>query len=218
VRPPILRDFPESFEAERLLIRCPLPGDGAEVYAAVSESLDELRPWMPWARERLTADVEEENMRQARAAFLERRDLMLLLFLKGTGTLVGGSGLHRIDWSVPRFEIGYWCRTRFAGQGYITEAVRGITVFALDHLGARRVEIRCDSLNRRSARRRALRLPPRRRAQERRARRGRGAEEYARLLHDSGGTRNPVETIPRGVVSTELMYSVLYLCRVYLSA
>jgi RimJ/RimL family protein N-acetyltransferase len=147
-----LTDFPESFETERLLIRCPLPGDGAEVYAAVSESLDELRPWMPWARERLTADVEEENMRQARAAFLERRDLMLLLFLKGTGTLVGGSGLHRIDWAVPKFEIGYWSRTRFAGQGYITEAVRGITVFALDHLGARRVEIRCDSLNHRSAR------------------------------------------------------------------
>jgi RimJ/RimL family protein N-acetyltransferase len=161
VRPPILRDFPESFETERLLIRCPMPGDGAEVYAAVSESLDELRPWMPWARERLTADVEEENMRRARAAFLERRDLTLLLFLRGTGTLVGGSGLHRIDWSVPRFEIGYWCRTRFAGQGYITEAVRGITGFALDHLGAKRVEIRCDSLNRRSARvaeRRGFRL------------------------------------------------------------
>jgi RimJ/RimL family protein N-acetyltransferase len=152
VRPPILRDFPESFETEKLLIRFPMPGDGAEVYAAVSESLDELRPWMPWARERLTADVEEEYMRRARAAFLERRDLTLLLLLKGTGTIVGGSGLHRIDWSVPRFEIGYWCRTRFAGQGYITEAVRGITGFALDHLGARRVEIRCDSLNRRTAR------------------------------------------------------------------
>jgi RimJ/RimL family protein N-acetyltransferase len=52
----------------------------------------------------------------------------------------------------PRFEIGYWCRTRYAGQGYITEAVRGITGFALDHLDARRVEIRCDSLNRRSER------------------------------------------------------------------
>ena len=77
---------------------------------------------------------------------------MLLLFLKGTGTLVGGSGLHRIDWAVPKFEIGYWSRTRFAGQGYITEAVRGITVFALDHLGASRIEIRCDSLNRGSAR------------------------------------------------------------------
>ena len=53
---------------------------------------------------------------------------------------------------MPKFEIGYWLRTRFAGQGYMTEAVGGITAFAFDRLGARRVEIRCDSLNRRSAR------------------------------------------------------------------
>ena len=152
VRPPILRDFPDAFETERLRIRSPLPGDGPEVYAAVAESLEELKPWMPWAHQELTLEVEEENMRRARAAFLERSDLMLLLFLKGTGTLVGGSGLHRIDWEVPKFEIGYWVRTRFAGRGYITEAVGGITAFAFDRLGARRVEIRCDTLNRRSAR------------------------------------------------------------------
>jgi len=51
---------------------------------------------------------------------------------------------------VPKFEIGYWCRTRFAGQGYITEAVRGISDFAFDVLDANRLEIRCDSLNHRS--------------------------------------------------------------------
>ena len=39
-RPPILRDFPESFETERLLVRSPLPGDGPEMHAAVDESLD----------------------------------------------------------------------------------------------------------------------------------------------------------------------------------
>lgn len=77
---------------------------------------------------------------------------MLLLLLKGTGTLVGSSGLHRIDWEVPKFEIGYWCRTSFTGQGYATEAVRGISAFALETLGARRVEIRCDSRNLPSAR------------------------------------------------------------------
>jgi RimJ/RimL family protein N-acetyltransferase len=151
VRPPILRDFPDGFETERLLIRSPMPGDGAQVYSAVTESLGELKPWLPWAREELTVDVEEEIMRRARAAFLERSDLMLLLFLKDSNTLVGGSGLHRIDWSVPRFEIGYWCRTSLVGHGYVTEAVRGITGFAFDTLGARRVEIRCDSLNHRSA-------------------------------------------------------------------
>ncbi|HEX2739276.1 MAG TPA: GNAT family N-acetyltransferase, partial [Rubrobacter sp.] len=87
-----------------------------------------------------------------RVAFLERSELRLHLYLKGTETLVGSSGLHRIDWEVPKFEIGYWCRTLFTGRGYTTEAVRGITAFAFDALGARRVEIRCDSRNLPSAR------------------------------------------------------------------
>src|SRR5215210_2207689 len=152
MRSPILKDFPESFETERLLIRSPLPGDGPEMHAAVNESLGELLPWMDWPKQHKTIEDSEERMRRGRVRFLERMDLLLLLFLKGTSTLVGGGGLHRMDWSVPRFEIGYWCRARFAGNGYVTEAVRGITAFAFGHLGARRVEIRCDSLNRKSAR------------------------------------------------------------------
>ncbi len=152
MKPPILRDFPESFETERLLIRSPLPGDGQEEFAAVTESFAELTPWMPWPKEHRSVEDSEASVRRARARFLERADLRLLLFLKGTQTLVGGSGLHRIDWTVPKFEIGYWCRTRFTGRGYVTEAVRGISDFAFDVLGARRVEIRCDSRNLPSAR------------------------------------------------------------------
>ncbi len=148
---PILRDFPDSFETERLLIRSPLPGDGPELNAAITESLDELRPWMDWVQRKPSPEESEENVRRARVRFLERSDLRLHLFLKGASTLVGSSGLHRIDWSVPKFEIGYWCRTRFTGQGYITEAVRGISAFAFDTLRASRVEIRCDSRNHRSA-------------------------------------------------------------------
>lgn len=150
--PAILRDFPERFETERLLIRTPMPGDGPELHAAVKESFDELDPWMPWPREHRTVDDSEASARGARVRFLERKELRMHLFLKGTDTLVGSSGLHRIDWEVPKFEIGYWCRTRFAGQGFTAEAVRGIAAFAFDVLGARRVEIRCDPLNRPSAR------------------------------------------------------------------
>lgn len=152
MRPPILRDFPESFETGRLLIRSPLPGDGPGMHAAVNESLAELTPWMPWPKEHRTVEDSEASVRRARARFVGREDLMLLLFLKGTGTLVGSSGLHRIDWEVPKFEIGYWCRTGFTGRGYVTEAVSGISAFAFDALGARRVEIRCDSRNGPSAR------------------------------------------------------------------
>jgi hypothetical protein len=41
---PILRDIPEQLESERLVIRCPRPGDGSAIHEAIAESLDELRP------------------------------------------------------------------------------------------------------------------------------------------------------------------------------
>ncbi len=147
MKDPILLDFPDTFDTERLTVRSPMPGDGEELQAAVAESIDDLRPWLPWAKEIPTVEEEEIAVRKGHARFLTREDLWLLLFLKGTHTLVGGSGLHRIDWNVPCFEIGYFARSRFAGQGYITEAVRGITRFAFKTLGARRVEIRCDARN-----------------------------------------------------------------------
>lgn len=147
---PILFDFPDQFETERLLIRAPRPGDGQALYDAVSESLEHLRPWMPWAHQPLTIEGEEETVRRMHQRFLAREDLPLFLILKGTDIIAGGSGLHRFDWTVPRFEIGYWIRKRFEGQGYVTEAVAGITRFAFDTLKAERVEIRMDERNVRS--------------------------------------------------------------------
>lgn len=149
--PPILREIPEAFESERLTIRAPRPGDGAAVHAAIIESLDELRPWMPWAHEERSVEVAEAWVREGRASFDTRRDLPLLLFLREGGSFVGGSGLHRLHWEVPAFEIGYWIRTSLAGRGYATEAARRIGEFAFDELGAERVEIWCDAMNRRSA-------------------------------------------------------------------
>ncbi len=147
---PILRDFPEEFDTERLTIRAPRFGDGAPVHAAIIESLDSLKPWLPWVPSVPTVEEEEASLREWRAKFLARRDLLLLLFLKGTDTVVGSSGLHPHDWDVPSFEIGYWVRNRFERQGYITEAVIGITRFGFDVLGARRIEIRVDDRNVRS--------------------------------------------------------------------
>ncbi len=148
---PILLDIPDSFESERLIIRAPRPGDGPVINAAVIESLDELRPWMPWAVERPSLAETEEFARRAAADWLTRESLTLSLWRKDTGAYVGNSGMHRIDWEVPSVEIGYWVRTSLAGQGYVTEAVNAITAFAFDTLGAHRVEIHCDERNTRSA-------------------------------------------------------------------
>jgi len=148
---PILLDIPDFFESERLVLRAPRPGDGDALNAAVIESLAELRPWMPWAMTAPTLADSEEYVRRSAVKYAAREDLPLLLWQRATDVLVGGSGMHRIDWEVPAVEIGYWVRTSQVGQGYITEAVNAITHFAFDVIGAHRVEIHCDERNGRSA-------------------------------------------------------------------
>jgi ribosomal-protein-serine acetyltransferase len=152
VEKPILLDFPDSFETERLLIRAPRAGDGQAMNAALAESIDNLKHWLPmaWTQNIQTVDETEEMVRRWAAAWMLREDLRLSLFRKTDGLYVGGSGLHRIDWNVMRFEIGYWVRSSLEGQGYIREAVAGVTAYAFDVIGAERIEIRCDRLNERS--------------------------------------------------------------------
>lgn len=152
---PILCDFPDQFTTERLLLRSPRPGDGAVLYAAVRETLEDLRAWpasLPWALAEPAPARSESFCRQGHAAFLARTDLPLLIFRRDSDILVGSTGLHRFDWSVPKFEIGFWGRRGQRGQGLITEAVRGLVEFARRELGAQRLECFCDEANQPSRR------------------------------------------------------------------
>ena len=125
---------PDFFETEHLLLRAPQPGDGKAVNDAIRESIDELRPWMHWARTAQSVAETETWVREAALRFRNHEDLPMLIFRKSDGLYVGGSGLHNIDWEVPCFETGYWIRTSLRGQGLITEAVHGITIFAFGEL------------------------------------------------------------------------------------
>jgi RimJ/RimL family protein N-acetyltransferase len=148
----ILLDVPVSFESERLIIRAPRPGEGAALHEAIVETLDDLKPWCPWANEPQTVESAEAYARRASAEFTARRDLAYRFWLKDGGAFVGGGGLHPRDWAVPRFAIGYWCRKRFQGQGYVTEGVRALARVGFESLRAQRIEITCDSRNERSRR------------------------------------------------------------------
>lgn len=142
--------IPFRFESERLILRAPVPEDAPALNSAIRESFPELKRWMVWAQKPPTLAQTHKLCCQAAEKFRQGTDLMLLLFAKETDELVGSSGLHRIDWSVPRLEIGYWVVKRHAGNGYITEAVQAIDRFAFKVLAAARVEILCDHRNVRS--------------------------------------------------------------------
>jgi RimJ/RimL family protein N-acetyltransferase len=142
---------PDQLETERLLIRAPRLEDLNELYQAVIESIADLQPWMPWATNDYSLESCETNLRQAIGKFITQEDFRLSFFDKHTGRFMGNGGLHRIDWSVPRFEIGYWCRSSATGQGYVTEAARALSKLCFEQLGAARIEICCDDLNTKSA-------------------------------------------------------------------
>jgi RimJ/RimL family protein N-acetyltransferase len=147
----MLRRIPEKIETERLILRALRPGDGRAVNEAVRESIDHLRPWMVWARTVPSLAESETFARESALRYRNREELGMILLRKSDEFLVGAAGLHTIEWSVPRFEIGYWVRASLEGQGYITEAVRGLSALAFELLSAARVEIRCDARNVRSA-------------------------------------------------------------------
>lgn len=148
---PLLADVPETLQTARLVLRAARPGDGAALHESVQQSLGRLRPWMPWAQSETTPEASEAVVRRMHGQFALRQDLPYLMFERlrdgGEGLHVGGTGLHRIDWTVPRFEIGYWVRNGFEGQGLVTEAVRALARAAFDRLRAARVEIRMDADN-----------------------------------------------------------------------
>jgi RimJ/RimL family protein N-acetyltransferase len=146
----ILPDFPSSFETERLYIRAPQMTDATKVHDAMIASFEQLKAWMPWAQQLQSFEETSANLQLAIDRFQSKEDLRFLAFLKSTGEFVVSSGLHRIDWTIPRFEIGYWQDTRHVGNGYVTETVNGLTTFAFQQLHAARVEIRIDVANSRS--------------------------------------------------------------------
>jgi RimJ/RimL family protein N-acetyltransferase len=144
--------YPLELVTPRLVIRSPSPEEAPAMRDAIVETLDDLKPWMPWAQHEPSLDEVREGCLRAVARFQNGEDFQVRCFLRDGGRFVGGSGLHRWDWAVPKCEIGYWVRRSCAGRGYVTEVVAELTRFALRDLGAERIEIRTSTRNVRSRR------------------------------------------------------------------
>ncbi len=149
---PIMLDVPSEMESERLIMRPPRPGDGERINAVVRECATELERWMSWANPTPEPAATEKWCREAASKFTSREALHYIVHLRDSDTIIGFCGIHRLNWDVPMFEIGYWLRTSHCGRGYMTEAVTRLVRMAFDNLGANRVEIRVDVKNDRSRR------------------------------------------------------------------
>lgn len=105
---------------------------------------------MPWARKRQSRDDSEELVRTFEAKWILREDLVMGIWPLDETRLLGGTGLHRIDWDARNFEIGYWIRPDEEGKGLVTETVLLLCELAFGVLQGNRVQIRSNSRNLRS--------------------------------------------------------------------
>jgi len=142
---------PERIEAGPVIIRRVRATDAGAIAAAVSSSLEYLRPWMPWA----TLEAADPASQLARVAEADHNwegglGYVYSVLTADHGTLVGEIALHRRP-SDSSVEIGYWIAAAAAGQGYGTSAGRALTKVALALPGVDRVEIHCDAANAPSA-------------------------------------------------------------------
>jgi RimJ/RimL family protein N-acetyltransferase len=129
------------------VLRCWEPRDAPLLAEAIESSVDELRPWMPWAADEPKSLAERVALlRRFRGQFDLGDDFVYGIFEPDEAAVLGGTGLH------PRvgptaFEIGYWIRSTSAGAGLATEAAGALTRIAFELCDVDRVEIRTDPAN-----------------------------------------------------------------------
>ena len=138
---PVLIDMPMPIITPRLILRPAQTGDGMALHEATCETWDQLSQWLPWAKTIGTPAESEIVVRQAYARFILREDFFALGFCRDTGELLLASGLHRFDWQIRRFEIGYWVRKSAQNKGLATECAHALTRYAFEVLNARAVVI-----------------------------------------------------------------------------
>jgi len=148
---PTLIPLFDELRGERVLLRPYREDDAQALFEAVGESRDHLRPWESFADEHQSVEESRDFIIQCMAQWLTRKYLGVGIWEAATGRYLGGTGLNPHDWELGYFEIGYWIRATETGHGYVTEAVKLLTDYAFTQLHARRVEIRCNERNVRSA-------------------------------------------------------------------
>lgn len=141
----------EELRGERVLVRPYRESDARDLQEAVAESRDHVRPWLPFAEQHQSVEETRDWIIHCMSRWMLREDMSVGLWDLATNRFVGGSGLHPRNWDIPFFEIGYWVRRTAEGKGYVSEAVKLLTDYAFGALYARRIMIRCDERNIRSA-------------------------------------------------------------------
>lgn len=144
------KTFPNSIECDRVLLRKHQLDVAPTMFGYVERDRERLRQFLPWVDSTKTIQDEIEYIKMTHEKWDKFELFDYGIFNRDTDTYMGNVGVHTIAWIHERCELGYWILGDFEGKGFMSDAVSGLEKTCFE-MGFNRVEIRCSSLNRRSA-------------------------------------------------------------------
>ena len=111
-------------------------------------------PWEPsWAPDELEKSAWRYRLRRYREDFARGTAIAYFIFETKSGKLLGGVTLGNIRHGVARSgHIGYWIGERYAGKGFMVDALDLLARHAFETMQLHRIEAACIPGNKRSIR------------------------------------------------------------------
>ncbi|MEO3998455.1 GNAT family protein [Mesorhizobium sp. CAU 1732] len=147
------RDLPE-LNGSRVALRVPQSSDYHEWAALRRESRGFLEPWEPqWSSDELERAGWRRRVKRYREEYEAGSAIAFLIFETVQRRLIGGITIGNIRYGVSQSaQIGYWMGERYAGQGYMQDAIQVLISHAFGAMRLHRIEAACIPANARSIR------------------------------------------------------------------
>ena len=134
-----------QLEGAKITLRKLILEDAEQVYENVRKPED--RPWAYTIKDPYTLQDALDWIEKTHKDFETREAFQFAVVLKESGEVIGGAGLHSVNWDNRKAEVGYLIRKQDRGKGYATEAVRLLLEYAFKDLQLNKVGARMFAVN-----------------------------------------------------------------------
>jgi len=116
--------------------------DVASLHEAISASLEELQPWLPWV-ENYDRGVSQRFIRESVSAWAERRAFdFTIRTVDDLDRHIGNVSIWTTSQQNCIGEVGYWIRSDETAHGYGTEATTRIVQVGFEEMSLHKVQLR----------------------------------------------------------------------------
>jgi len=134
---------------EDMLLRSFRPSDANDLFHAVNNSRQHLRPWFDWVDPTTKVEHSLHFIQQSLHELQYQESLALGIFYKSH--IIGSIGVHHWNHTTKKAELGYWISKQYEGKGVLNKCITRFIDFLFNKAELNKIEIRFIPANVRSA-------------------------------------------------------------------